>query len=57
MTLKGYEMKKAVYLLSILGLAANLALGEAVIGKPAPKFELKDVAGQTQSPDQYKGKL
>ena len=50
-------MKKAVCLTWILGLALNVALGEAVIGKAAPKFELKDVEGNTQSLAQYKGKI
>ncbi len=52
-------MKKLLSVLAIayaLVLAPTLAWAEAVPGKPAPAFEVKDAAGKTQKLSDYKGK-
>ncbi|MCX7872267.1 MAG: redoxin domain-containing protein [Verrucomicrobiae bacterium] len=50
-------MKKASTILAITLLATSLAFGEAVVGKPAPDFEAKDINGNTHRLSDYKGKL
>lgn len=49
-------MKKIISILVATFLAAPMALAEAVPGKPAPAFEVKDAAGKIQNLSGYKGK-
>src|SRR5213593_4328066 len=50
-------MKKIISLVLVLGVCELTALAEAVVGKPAPAFAVKDVEGKTHKLSDYKGKV
>lgn len=54
---KETNMKKAITILAAVVLTATLAFGEAVVGKPAPDFEAKDINGKTHRLSDFKGKI
>lgn len=50
-------MKKAITILAAAVLTATLAFSDAVVGKPAPDFEAKDINGKTHRLSDFKGKI
>jgi peroxiredoxin len=50
-------MKKILSIAVLLAAAQLLAHADAVVGKPAPGFSVKDINGQTLQLSDYKGKL
>ena len=50
-------MKRTLSLALVLAIGQILAQADAVVGKPAPDFSVKDVDGQTRILSDYKGKV